>query len=106
MLLFLLLLLFYYLGQQKLNLPQVFVKLYQIIPLGSGFIFCQYYTVKQDGVFWRLAWQHPWESELAATRSSFKTFPFLKVLGVLGLRLLAPISRYLIIGCLLSLTKK
>lgn len=48
--------------------------------------------MKWKGLFWRLAWQHPWESELAATRSAFKTFLFLKVLGVLGLRLLSPIS--------------
>ena len=26
----------------------------------------------------RLAQQHPWESELTATRSAFKTFPFFK----------------------------
>lgn len=33
-------------------------------------------------------------------------FPFLKVLGVLGLRLLSPISRFLTMECLLSLTKR
>lgn len=53
----------------------------QITPLGSGFMsvfFCffYYYSDRHEGVFWRLAWQHPWESELAATRSSFKTFLF------------------------------
>lgn len=37
---------FYYLGEQKLILPQVFVKLY---PLVQDLFFFEYYTVKQEG---------------------------------------------------------
>lgn len=55
----------------KVNLHQVLVNLHPLVQ--DSFY---YYTMKQEGVFWRLAWQHPWESELAATHSSIKTFHF------------------------------
>lgn len=69
------------------NLAQVFLKLYPLVQ--DSFYF------NTGGVFWRLAWQHPWESELSATRSSFES-SFVKVLGVLGLRLISLISRFII----------
>lgn len=46
------------------NRPQIFLKLYPVFQYINNIL-----SVGRGGV-WRLAWQHPWETELAATRSS------------------------------------